>query len=104
MIRRSFFQKITAALLGLGLTGKAFANKKNGNSKNKSEICATVEENRLSFYSEAIKGSINIFHIADTHLFKDDARGIPFQEFSGRMAKAYNQTTHFQFPYRKAKR
>lgn len=96
MIRRSFFKKTTAALLGLGLTGKAFANKKNGKRKMKLENCATVEGNTLSFYSEAIKESITIFHIADTHLFKDDARGIPFQEFSGRMAKAYNETTHFQ--------
>ena len=26
----------------------------------------------------------------------DDDRGIPFQEYSNRMAKAYNQTTHFK--------
>tara|TARA_B100001540_G_scaffold196670_1_gene173191 strand:+ start:18 stop:824 length:807 start_codon:yes stop_codon:yes gene_type:complete len=26
----------------------------------------------------------------------DDERGIPYQEFSNRMAKAYNQTTHFK--------
>jgi len=35
-------------------------------------------------------------HIADTHLFMDDDRGIPYQKYSNRMAKAYNETTHFQ--------
>ena len=95
MKRRSFFQKTTTAILGLGLAGKSFAsNKKVKNGK--TAVCATFEGNKLSFYSEAINDSINIFHITDTHLFKDDKRGIPYQEFSGRMSKAYNETTHFQ--------
>ncbi|GLR19543.1 metallophosphoesterase family protein [Portibacter lacus] len=93
MIRRSFFQKSTAALLALGLTGKTLTTKKN---KKKAKICLNVEENNLSFYSEAIKEPLRIFHITDTHLFKDDERGVPYQEFSGRMAKAYNSTTHFK--------
>lgn len=81
--------------MGLGLAGKSFASNKKVKKK-KAAVCATVEENKLSFYSAAIKESINIFHITDTHLFKEDERGIPFQEFSGRMSKAYNKTTHFQ--------
>ena len=43
-----------------------------------------------------IRDRLKIVHIADTHLFMDDDRGIPFQEYSNRMAKAYNQTTHFK--------
>lgn len=34
--------------------------------------------------------------IADTHLFRDDARGNSFTQFSNRMSKTYNQTRHFQ--------
>jgi len=95
MKRRSFFQKTTAAILGLGFAGESFASNAKV-KKTKSEICATIVENKLSFYSDAIKERINIFHITDTHLFKDDERGIPYQEFSGRMSKAYNETTHFE--------
>ena len=43
-----------------------------------------------------IKEKIKVIHIADTHLFMDDERGIPFLKYSSRMAKAYNQTMHFK--------
>src|SRR5690606_7100536 len=36
-----------------------------------------------------------LLFLADTHLFRDDERGVPYQEYSGRMAKAYNRTRHF---------
>jgi predicted phosphodiesterase len=55
-----------------------------------------VDQQKVSFYADVINGSIKVVHIADTHLFMDDKRGVPFQEYSNRMAKAYNQTTHFQ--------
>ena len=55
-----------------------------------------LDGNVIRFYHPAIKERFNITMLADTHLFKDDERGGPFQEFSGRMAKAYNQTIHFQ--------
>ena len=50
----------------------------------------------MSYYSNVIKEKIKIIHIADTHLYMDDERGIPFLSYSNRMAKAYNQTTHFK--------
>ena len=95
MKRRSFFQKTATFILGLGFAGKSYASNKKADKK-KLEICATVDENKMSFYSMAIKERINVFHITDTHLFKDDERGIPYQEFSGRMSKAYNETKHFK--------
>lgn len=55
-----------------------------------------LDGNVIRFYHPAIKERFNITMLADTHLFKDDERGVPFQQFSGRMAKAYNQTIHFQ--------
>ena len=55
-----------------------------------------MDEEKVSFYSEVVKEKIKIIHIVDTHLYMDDDRGIPFQNYSNRMAKAYNQTTHFK--------
>ncbi len=96
MKRRSFFRKTTSGLMGLGLTTTSCANTSNKGDKNPFRVCATIDQNKVSFYSEVISESIKVVHIADTHLFKDDERGIPYQEYSGRMAKAYNETTHFQ--------
>jgi len=55
-----------------------------------------MDQEKVFFYADVIKESVKVVHIADTHLFKDDERGIPYREFSGRMAKAYNETTHFK--------
>jgi predicted phosphodiesterase len=96
MKRRSFFRKTTAAIMGLGLTTSSKANTSHKGDKKAFNVCATLDQNKVFFYSEVINESIKVVHIADTHLFKDDARGIPYQEYSNRMAKAYNKTTHFQ--------
>lgn len=96
MIRRSFFKKTTTALTGLGFTTSSFAKTTNQKIKKPFKVCATIDQNNVFFYSEVINESIKVVHIADTHLFKDDERGIPYQEYSNRMAKAYNQTTHFE--------
>ena len=55
-----------------------------------------MDQEKVSFYSDVIKEKIKVIHIADTHLYMDDERGIPFLNYSNRMAKAYNQTTHFK--------
>ena len=96
MKRRSFFRKTSTALLGLGLTTSAWAKTTNKDDKKSFKVCATIDQNKVLFYSEQINESIKVVHIADTHLFKDDGRGIPYREYSNRMAKAYNETTHFQ--------
>ena len=96
MKRRSFFRKTTTALVGLGFTTSSCANTAKLEDKKPFKVCATIDQNRVSFYSEVINESIKVVHIADTHLFKDDERGVPYQEYSNRMAKAYNETTHFQ--------
>lgn len=49
----------------------------------------------VQIHLAGISEPVHITMIADTHLFRDDERGAPFREFSERMAKAYNQTTHF---------
>ena len=47
-------------------------------------------------YSPALQKPVKLMLLADTHLFRDDERGLSFQEFSGRMSKAYNRTRHFR--------
>jgi hypothetical protein len=96
MKRRSFFRKTSTALVGIGLTTSAFANTTKKKIKKPVKVCATIDQQEVFFYAEVINESIKVVQIADTHLFKDDERGIPYQEFSNRMAKAYNQTTHFK--------
>lgn len=96
MKRRAFFKKTTTALMGVGITTSSFANTTKKKKKKPIKVCATIDQEKVFFYTEVINESIKVVHIADTHLFKDDDRGIPYQHYSNRMAKAYNQTTHFQ--------
>jgi DNA repair exonuclease SbcCD nuclease subunit len=96
MKRRRFIKGTTTAISSVGFSSVfpfTLARKKKGLTL---KSCVTLEEQKVSFFAEGIDESIKVIHIADTHLFKDDERGIPFQEFSGRMAKAYNETIHFQ--------
>lgn len=49
----------------------------------------------LRFTHPGIRNNFSITMLADTHLFRDDERGLPYAGYSGRMAKAYNSTKHF---------
>ena len=71
-------------------------NRDNKKIKKPLKVCATIDHQKVSFYTEVINESLKVVHIVDTHLFKDDERGIHYQQYSVRMAKAYNQTTHYQ--------
>ena len=95
MKRRSFIQR-TTLLGGIGLSPFSFGFSSNKNDLLQSNVYVTMDQEKVSFYAEKIKENIKVVHIADTHLFMDDNRGIPYTEFSNRMAKAYNQTTHFK--------
>ncbi|WP_420402046.1 metallophosphoesterase family protein [Flagellimonas sp.] len=95
MKRRFFFNKVSVGFLGLGLATSSFTKSTKKKGK-KAKVCATVDQEEVFFYANVIHESVRVVHIADTHLFKDDERGMPFQEYSNRMARAYNQTTHFK--------
>ena len=95
MKRRSFIQR-TTLLGGIGLSPFSFGFSSNKNDLLQSNVYVTMDQEKVSFYAKKIKENIKVVHIADTHLFMDDDRGIPYTEFSNRMAKAYNQTTHFK--------
>ena len=96
MKRRSFIRGTTTSLAGFGLATNSYAHSPHKKSKKPVKQCVTLDQEKVFFFAEAIKESIKVVHIADTHLFTDDERGIPYQGYSNRMAKAYNQTTHFK--------
>ena len=95
MKRRSFIKRGTVAISSFGLSHNYFTNLDLKKRYEPLKTFVTIDQHRVSFFAEGINESLKVIHIADTHLFKDDERGIPFEKYSNRMAKAYNQTTHF---------
>lgn len=96
MQRRSFFQKTMATLLGGAVAFDPLFNTGKRNKRKPIKACTTLDQEKVFFYADVIREPVKVMHIADTHLFRDDERGIPYQAYSGRMAKAYNETTHFK--------
>ena len=95
-MKRRAFIKETTIFTGLGLSSVSCYQAQIKKSEEPFEVCVTMDQEKVSFYSDVIKEKIKIIHIADTHLYMDDDRGTPFLNYSDRMAKAYNQTTHFK--------
>ena len=56
---------------------------------------ASVKES-LRFTLPSFKGQCRFMVVGDSHLSIDDARGEPFRQYSGRMAKPYRSATHFR--------
>lgn len=56
----------------------------------------SLDQNRVKIYSPDFTKPVKVLLVSDTHLWMDDQRGEPYTQYSGRMAKAYNQTKHFQ--------
>ena len=96
MKRRSFLNRSTVVIGGLGLSSFYYAFTNEKKALLPSDVYVTMDNEKVSFYAEKIKKNLKVIHIADTHLFMDDDRGVPYHEFSNRMAKAYNQTAHFK--------
>ena len=79
--------------MGLGLTTSSFANTTNKKITLPAKVCTTIDQQKVFFYADVINESIKVIYIADTHLFKDDNRGVPYQEYStDRINDAF--TTH----------
>jgi predicted phosphodiesterase len=55
-----------------------------------------LDDHRVRFFSPAVQSPFKVMIIADTHLFRDDARGEEHRPYSARMARAYNETRHFK--------
>jgi len=94
MNRRNF---ITAGVLsGLGITLTSFIPDSKQRKKKNIRGTFSQTDNKYSIYTKAKITPARIFHITDTHLSIDNERGIPYQEFSKRMAGAYKSNIHFQ--------
>ncbi len=96
MKRRSFIKETTTVVTGIGLSTVSCTKPQIKKTEQPFEVYATMDQEKVFFYSEVIKEKIKIVHIVDTHLYMDDDRGIPFRNYSDRMEKAYNKTTHFK--------
>ncbi len=99
MKRREFLGSVVSASLGVHLGGSAMAQTASETRRGPGPLVRggfALDANRVRFFSPAIRERFNVMAIADTHLFTDDERGEPYREFSGRMARAYNLTKHFQ--------
>lgn len=90
MKRRNFIQS-TVAFTGAALSGNLQA----GTSFEK-QSRFSLDQNKVKIYSKSFTSPAKVLMVSDTHLWMDDQRGAPFVQYSGRMAKAYNQTIHFQ--------
>lgn len=98
MNRRHFLHSASLTTTALGLAGCATDARGRPSKHAKSKIrgAFSFENPRVRCFTPALQQPVRIHFIPDTHLWCDDPRGEPFRTYSGRMAKAYNSTRHFQ--------
>jgi len=99
MNRRKVLQSLAAASLSFPLFPHARASSLAENQPpelNRKRGSFALDGNHIKFFNKAIEKPFQITMLADTHLFTDDMRGDAYQNYSARMAKAYNQTQHFR--------
>ena len=99
MNRRKALHSLATASLSIPLLG--YASAKASLEKRSFDPLAdrgsfALDGNHIRFFHPAITQSFQITMLADTHLFTDDMRGDAYRQYSGRMAKAYNETQHFR--------
>ncbi len=90
--RRDFIRTVAVATA----TAPLYAAAEGSESSHRLPGSFALDGNRVRLFSPRITQAFQVLMIADTHLFRDDERGAEFRQFSGRMAKAYNETKHFQ--------
>lgn len=99
MNRRKALQSLAAASLSLPLysyAGTRSMLEKDAAELNRERGSFALDGNHIRFFNTAIEKPFQITMLADTHLFTDDMRGEAYQNYSARMAKAYNKTKHFR--------
>lgn len=94
MKRRNFINSV--ALTGLGLVSNSFISTRKSKKGETLRGTYSQDKNVFSIYTKADIKPTKVFHITDTHLSVDDWRGEKYQEFSKRMAGAYQTNHHFQ--------
>ena len=75
MKRRTVIKGTTSTIAGIGFPAIYSFQSQLKIAQNPFETYVTMDQEKVSFYSEVIKEKIKIIHIADTHLFMDDSRG-----------------------------
>ena len=98
MNRRKLIHTITAGSIGLYMPTIVGAHHSSINSFENTDAgrgSFSIDGNNVKFFNKQVEKPFSMLMLADTHLFRDDERGKPFQQYSSRMAKAYNQTKHF---------
>jgi hypothetical protein len=91
MQRRTFLA--TAATAGLGMGAGAAEPVVTEHTRQHASY--SLDANVVRFYAESAGMPLKAMFISDTHLWRDDARGESYRQYSGRMAAAYNETRHF---------
>jgi predicted phosphodiesterase len=91
MKRRNFIQTAVATATAAALSNDAFAS-----STPKLRSRFSLDQNKVKIYIPDFQKTVKVLFVSDTHLWMDDQRGEPYTQYSGRMAKAYNKTIHFQ--------
>lgn len=93
--RRAWLGTTLSTVAALPLVGqRAAAEAVVGQSAERGSFA--LDGNRVRLFSSSAQEKLTFLVAGDTHLFLDDERGAPFTQYSGRMAKAYNQTRHFK--------
>lgn len=95
MDRKAFIRSASACMAGAGILGPAALASIPGDGTRSDRGSFSLDGTRLRFHHPSIRRRESFLMLADTHLFRDDARGEPFRSYSGRMARAYNRTRHF---------
>ena len=62
---------------------------------NKKDNTFVTNTSKIEIYSSEVQDTIRLILISDTHLWGSDKREEPFRQYSKRMAKGYNETTHY---------
>ncbi len=91
MKRRNFIHTTVAAASVAVLSNEAQAK-----NAPKRQSRFSLDQNKVKIYAPEFNKPVKVLFVSDTHLWMDDQRGEPFTQYSGRMAKAYNETRHFQ--------
>jgi len=94
MNRRKIIGNLALASIGIAANGFTTGNN-SASSVSQREGSFSMNGHILRFTHPGIRNNFSITMLADTHLFRDDERGLPYAGYSGRMAKAYNSTKHF---------
>ena len=68
MNRRSFLKDSSVLAGGIGLSTISSGKESNQSNKSFSQAFVTIDQEKVSFYSEKINSNIKVIHIADTHL------------------------------------